>query len=194
MTSVKLNLGFEYYILKNNLSLGLVSHSKLFKGILTEEITSSINAKPNEWINATLSYSLFNGMFSTFGAAFGIRTGIIHWFAAADYIPSQKTTLALSDLGINFSSISIPIPYNSKLLNFSCGMNIVFDRPEMIERKSIENKIRKFEGLRNTNPFSKFNTNINKKTSSSTTSKIKSKSTGLHKSINNNDCNCEWDK
>ncbi len=127
-TTAKLNLGFEYNLIQDKLNLGLLSYSQLFRFILTEELTASMNSHPLHWLDASLSYSIVNGRFSTYGAGLGVKTGFIHWFVAADYIPFYKASLSLSDLGFKNSGINIPIPYNSTTFNLSAGMNIVFDK------------------------------------------------------------------
>jgi len=129
-TTGKVNLGVEYSLLKDKLSLGVLSYSQLFRSIVTEEITLSANSHPYHWLDASLSYSLVNGRFSTLGAGVGIRTGIFEWFAAADYIPLQTKTLTLQEMGIHNTGINIGIPYNSKYFNLSAGMNIVFNKSE----------------------------------------------------------------
>jgi len=134
VTTAKINLGFEYSLLNDKINLGLLSYTRLFKYILIEEITGSVNARPNKWLNASLSYSLLNGRLSTIGAGLGVKSGIFHWFMAADYIPLEKATLSLSDLGVGNPQINIPIPYNSKRFNLSVGMNLVLDKKERANR------------------------------------------------------------
>ena len=138
-TTAKINLGFEYNLLKDKLSFGLLSYSQLFRNVIAEELTASVNAKPNKWLNATLSYSLFNGGLSTIGAGLGIKTGIFHWFLAADYIPFQKATLSLSEMGVSNSNIKIPIPYNSTSFNLALGLNIVFDKKIHMKKGLLRN-------------------------------------------------------
>jgi hypothetical protein len=137
-TNAKLNLGFEYSFLKDKMSVGLLSHSQLYINTLTEEITGLVNARPFQWLDASLSYSLFNGRFSTFGAGLGLRTGLFHWFFAADYIPFEKASLSLSDFGVITPNINIPVPYNSTTFNLSAGVNIVFDK----KNKSVKGLVR----------------------------------------------------
>jgi len=139
-TTAKINLGFEYNLLNDKINLGLLSYTRLFKYIFIEEITGSVNAKPSKWLNATVSYSLLNGRLSTIGAGLGVKSGIFHWFMAADFIPFEKATLSLSDLGANNPKFDIPIPYNSKRFNLSVGMNLVFD-----------NKVRANRGVHSSN-------------------------------------------
>lgn len=118
-TPTTLNVGAEYALMETKLTLGLLSRTQLFKKILTEEITLSLNAKPVDWFNASVSTSLFAGRLSSVGTAFGLRTGFVHWFLAADYIPFQKSTF-----------YGFPIPYTTEVFNFALGINLVFDQPE----------------------------------------------------------------
>lgn len=127
-TSARFNLGVEYSLLNDKISVGFLSYSRLFKNVLSEELTGSVNTKPIKGLNVALSYSLFNGRFSTIGAGLGLKTGMFYWFVAADYIPFQKSTLSLSSLGTNYPIINIPIPYNSTTFNISLGMNLVFNK------------------------------------------------------------------
>ena len=141
-TTAKLNLGFEYSFLKDKMSVGLLSHSQLYINTLTEEITGSVNTRPFHWLDASLSYSLINGRFSTFGAGLGLKTGLFHWFFAADYIPFEKATLSLSGLSAGSSKMYIPVPYNSTTFNLSAGVNIVFDKKIRSDRGLVRSKRR----------------------------------------------------
>ena len=127
-TTAKLNLGFEYSLVNDKISVGILSYSRLFKNILTEELTGSVNARPLKGFNISLSYSVINGGFNTIGAGLGVKTGPLYWFVAADYIPFQKSTLSITTDGTNFPKIKIPIPNNSTTFNLSTGMNIIFNK------------------------------------------------------------------
>jgi len=162
-TTAKLNIGFEYSLFKDKLSFGILSYSQLFKNIPIEELTGSVNTRPFAWLDASLSYSVFNGRMSTLGAGIGLKTGLLHWFVAADYIPFEKATLSLSDLGTNYPKINIPIPYNSRCFNLSVGMNIVMNKKEK------ENKFIK-------KPKNSSSLNLQN---------------GLHQWDNGKDCNCD---
>ncbi|MDD4990715.1 MAG: DUF5723 family protein [Paludibacter sp.] len=130
-TNAKLNLGAEYKFLSNKLSVGLLYRQIYSANYINHEITTSVNAVPYDWLNASLSYSVLNGS-NTFGAGLGVRTGFIHWFAALDYLPLRKTTLKSLSI-FNTTLKNIPLPYNTKSSNFSIGVNIVFD--EFIHQK-----------------------------------------------------------
>ena len=135
-TTSKLNLGIEYELVDKILSLGLLSRTYIFKKSVSEEITTSINAHPIDWFNASASYSFVNGRFGTIGAGIGLRTGFVHWFLAADYIPFEKT------------SYSIPLPYKSTVFNLAIGVNLVFDA----NKKSKIRSNQKMNKQSNSNP------------------------------------------
>jgi len=57
-TLAKMNIGAEYSFLKDKMSSGLLSASALRKEKVYEELTASINIKPQNWFNLSLSYSV----------------------------------------------------------------------------------------------------------------------------------------
>ncbi|MFM2291311.1 MAG: hypothetical protein RIS29_1124 [Bacteroidota bacterium] len=116
----KINIGGEYSVLNNKLSFGLLSTTSIFRSTAFEEITASVNGRPLEWFNLSASYSIMNGRTSNIGAGLGLRTGILHWFLAADYIPLKYTASYPVTSGFK-----TPLPYNTKALNLSFGFNIV---------------------------------------------------------------------
>jgi len=191
-TTAKLNLGMEYSLLEDKLSIGLLSHTQFFKKTVTEEITTSVNARPSQWLDVSLSYSLLNGRFNTIGAGFGLQTGFIHWFFAADYLSFQNVNVTLSDVGIAHLNNSISIPYNSNRLNAAVGVNLVLDsHVNKMRRKKIE--IAKRLGLRNTYKKLTNKTAIilpgKNKIFNTTTQKT---SDGLNTKKSNQDCHCNW--
>ena len=129
-TTAKINLGAEYALFDNTLSFGLLSFSSIFKRTITEELTASINYRPSHWINATLSYSAFNGRFGSLGAGLGIKTGFIHWLVAADYIPAERATFSPSYISPNYPTFKILAPYNILRFNLAIGMTIVIDKSD----------------------------------------------------------------
>ena len=195
-TTAKLNLGFEYKMLNDKLSAGLLSRTQLFKKTITEEVTTSVNVRPAKWFNATLSYSVMNGNGSSVGAGIGLTTGIFQWFVSADYIPFQKVDVPLSDINSNLPNFKVPIPYNSEVFNLSLGMNLVFNAHEKENKKEKVERVYEAAGLKNANK--KSNSNINSTKSKSNTyrsktnnRKLNSKS-GLHNTNPTNDCRCDW--
>lgn len=179
-TTTKLNLGVAYNILNDRLGFGLLSRTQFFKKTATEEITASINARPYDWLNTSISYSSMNGSLSTIGAGFGLRTGFIHWFAAADYIPFRKSTFNFSRLTQDYPDIDIPIPYNSKSYNLSFGINLVFDEFRFRVKGLKSKNAQKSASLKNTDSETSFKNN-----------RILNTRSGLYRSKNKNDCHCE---
>jgi outer membrane protein OmpA-like peptidoglycan-associated protein len=137
-TSPKLNIGAEYAFLEDKLSLGLLSRTLKHNKSYFEELTASINGRPVEWFNASLSYSVLNGRMSNAGAGIGIKTGFVNWFLSADYVPFTYATLPISSPNATFD---LPLGYNSKGLNLALGVNLVFgnrkdaDHDGVIDRK-----------------------------------------------------------
>jgi len=137
-TSPKLNIGVEYAFLKNKLSVGLLSRTLLHHKVPYEELTASINGRPIDWFNMSLSYSVLNGRMSNIGAGLGLRTGFIHWFLSADYIPVKYATVDLTSASLQANN---PVPYSTKGINMALGINFVFgnrldeDRDGVIDRK-----------------------------------------------------------
>lgn len=122
-TTPKLNVGAEYGFFENKLSLGLLSRTILRNTVLYEELTASVNAKPANWFDLSLSYSVLNGRFSNIGAGLGLRTGFIHWFVSADYIPLSYTTDKLVSVS---DKIYLSPPYNTKGVNLAFGITFAF--------------------------------------------------------------------
>jgi hypothetical protein len=116
-TPAILNMGVEYTFLDKKMSVGLLSRSQFFKNIISEEVTLSVNARPSDRFNASLSTSFFEGRFESIGAGVGLRTGFVHWTLAADYIPFQRSAYQ-----------GIPIPYTTKTFNLALGVQLVFDK------------------------------------------------------------------
>ena len=128
----KINVGAEFAFLDNKLSLGVLSRTLLVNSTVNEEVTASVNGRPADWINLSLSYSVFNGKMSNIGAGLGLRTGFLHWFLSADYIPLDRTSIP---------SFSIPIPYNTKGINLGIGLTIVLGNVKDADRDGVPDKL-----------------------------------------------------
>jgi len=137
-TTAKLNIGVEYAFFDNKLSVGLLSRTMFHNSVPYEELTASVNGRPIDWFNLSASYSILNGRMSNIGAGLGLRTGFLHWFLAADYVPINYATVTT---GSNSSTSNISVPYNTKGLNLSIGINFVFgnrkdaDKDGVIDRR-----------------------------------------------------------
>lgn len=136
-TSPKLNIGAEYGFYENRLSLGLLSKTTLYGSRLAQEVTTSVNGRPVEWFNMSLSYSFLSGRANNIGVGVGVRTGFLHWFAAADYVPFSYATLPLQ---AGSAKINLPVSYNSKGMNLAFGVNIVFGNRKDDDHDGVVNK------------------------------------------------------
>ncbi len=121
-TTPKINVGAEYAFFENKLSVGVLSRTMLHNSSVYEEVTASINGRPVNWFDLSLSYSVMNGRMSNIGAGLGLRTWILHWFLSADYIPLSYAGV---QLGNNSSKITT-LPYNTKGFNFALGLTFAF--------------------------------------------------------------------
>lgn len=120
-TSPKINIGAEYAFFNNKMSVGLLSRTLIHNKVAYEELTGSLNLRPTTWFDLSGSYSILNGRASNVGAGLGLRTGFIHWFVSADYVPLKYATV-----NIDNNNTKMPVPYNTKGMNFAVGVNFVF--------------------------------------------------------------------
>ena len=130
----KINVGAELSFLDNKLSLGLLSRTILMDDTIhrvNQEVTFSINGRPAEWVNLSVSYSLFNGK-QSLGAGLGLRTGPLHWFLSADYVPLSNNSLYLKNM--------IPIPYNRNGFNIGLGLTIALGNRKDADRDGVNDK------------------------------------------------------
>jgi len=138
--NAKLNLGAEYGFFDNKLSLGVLSRTIMHNSILAEELTASINAKPIDWFNLALSYSVYNGRMSNLGAGLGLRTGFLNWFVSADYIP---LSYAKVPLGNGSPVSSMPAPYNTKYVNLAFGISFTFGNRKDADKDGVIDRLDK---------------------------------------------------
>lgn len=136
-TSPKLNIGAEYSFLENALSVGLLSRTIKHNKTYFEELTASVNGRPVDWFNMSLSYSALNGRFSNVGAGIGLKTGFLNWFFTADYLPLSYATLPLNISGGTFDA---PIAYNTKGLNFAVGVNLILGNRKDTDHDGVVDK------------------------------------------------------
>jgi len=136
-TSPKLNIGAEYTFLDNALSVGLLSRTIKHDKTYFEELTASVNGRPVDWFNMSLSYSILNGRMSNIGTGISLNTGFLNWFFAADYMP-----LSYASLPVNFQNgvFDAPIAYNSKGMNFSFGVNLVLGNRKDTDHDGVVDK------------------------------------------------------
>lgn len=115
MVTMNANIGIEYGILKNKISFGLLSRTKVKGRVATEEVTLAANFRPAEWFKTSLTYSFVNGRWNNLGLGLNLRMGPINTFLIADYIPLNWAHLKDGDN-------KYTVPYNTQRVNVQMGM------------------------------------------------------------------------
>jgi hypothetical protein len=110
-----MNVGLEYEAWVNNLSVGLLSSTRLLGSQTMTELTLSGNYNPEKvkWLAATLSYSFMHNNFNSVGLALHLApTKGLNFFIASDYwIPKvNKEFLPTTSKAMNIQfGLAIPI-------------------------------------------------------------------------------------
>ena len=89
--SSRLNVGAEYSIWDNRFGVGLLSSTLFYKKNIMTDLTASANFRPFNWLSTTVSYTLLNGQYNTFGAGLQFRVAPWNMFIAVDRIPLHFT-------------------------------------------------------------------------------------------------------
>lgn len=141
--SPKMNVSAEFGLLKNKLSLGLLSRSMLRDQHLIHELTTAFNIRPSEWLNLGLSYSITNGNMSNIGFGGSIRAGKLNIFLTADYIPVKYVSMDLQQFNPAIPAINIPLGYDKNRMNIGLGFNFVFGSRKDADKDRISDKFDK---------------------------------------------------
>lgn len=115
-----LNVGVEYAILRNRISIGLLSHTEFCNKMKFTELTASLNLRPLNWLSATFSHTFLNqNQPGVFGFALNIHPSVINIFVGVDYLDFNMVRYK-----------NIPIPRNMNSLNVYAGVGFNFGRPK----------------------------------------------------------------
>ncbi len=112
----RLYLGGKYQII-DQISVGLLTRTEIFKGRIREQLTLSANFYPIKEIAASLSYSIMNNTYNNFGLGLSFKPGPFNIYIISDNIP---LTFAVEQ------SSGVPIPHKARTLNLRFGFNLVF--------------------------------------------------------------------
>lgn len=111
MLRMNMNIGAEYEVIKNKLSLGALYSNRFGNYFSTSEFTFSLNTHFSTWLYTSLSYSFIHSKFDTFGFALHLAPSKgVNLFLASDY--------AIPHISSEF------IPTTSKAINLQFGMSI----------------------------------------------------------------------
>jgi hypothetical protein len=96
------------YALKNGMSLGLLSRTGISRYNVEQIVTLSASSDINEWLSATVTYSLMNSHYNNLGLGLSARRGIWNLYMVSDNIASTI------------------VPQQKRNVNFWLGLNLVF--------------------------------------------------------------------
>ena len=123
--TANVNVGIEYGILKNKISFGALSNTRINQSRVMEEITVAVNFRPADWFKTYFSYTFFDGRYNNIGWGVNLRMGAVNTFLVLDYIPLSWAKT--SNLYENQTK-AIPIPYGTQKFNIQAGMTFNFGR------------------------------------------------------------------
>lgn len=113
MLRMNMNIGAEYEIIENKLSLGSLYSLRFGNYFTTSEFTLSANTHFSSWLYTSLSYSFIHSKFDTFGFALHLAPSKgLNLFLSSDYaLPHVSSEfLPTTSRGINFQmGVSIPL-------------------------------------------------------------------------------------
>lgn len=115
--SPKMHIGIDGKFVDNKVGVSLYSKTQLYNKRLMEELTIGVTARPCNWFNAAITYSLLNGQWSNLGAGLGLRLGPFQLTASMDYIPLVYAYK---------KDIKYALPYKTPGVNANLGLAIVW--------------------------------------------------------------------
>jgi hypothetical protein len=118
-----ISLGGSYNVTKQ-ITLGLLSYSKIIGSQIREALTLSANINLGNAFSTSLSYTAENYQWDNLGAGLAFRAGVAQFYLVTDRIPIMWNI-------IKNDNSSIPLPANWNTFNLRLGMNLVFgNRPK----------------------------------------------------------------
>ncbi|MGD0753567.1 MAG: DUF5723 family protein [Bacteroidales bacterium] len=111
-------LGGSYNVTKQ-ITLGLLSYSKIIGSQIREALTLSANINLGNAFSTSLSYTAENYQWDNLGAGLAFRAGVAQFYLVTDRIPIMWNI-------IKNDNSSIPLPANWNTFNLRLGMNLVF--------------------------------------------------------------------
>ena len=113
---VKVYLGVKYQII-DEISVGLLSRSEIYKGRVRQQLSLSANFYPIKMFSASFNYTIMNRTFNNFGLGIALKAGPFNWYIISDNIP----LVYARELSSN-----IILPHKARTVNFRMGFNLVF--------------------------------------------------------------------
>ncbi len=128
MVNPRINIGIDANFWENRIGLGIYSQTKFVNSQVYEEVTIGAALRPCHWFQLAASYSFLNGKANNIGAALGFVTYEgIGLTLAADYVPCMYADYE-----------GIPLPYGTKGINLTLGLNIVINHKQDKDRDGVK--------------------------------------------------------
>lgn len=108
-------------------SLGFLSESHIYSGVVKEAVTLSANAYLGRVLSASMSYTVANYSYNNIGAGLALKTGPLQFYVIADKIPLgwDKAYYEKNDTA---EPGSFSFPKDMNLININVGLNIIFGK------------------------------------------------------------------
>ena len=106
------------YKLTRDLSLGLLSYSRIIGKQINEALTFSANVNLGNSFSTSICYTLANHRADNLGAGLAFRAGVIQLYMLADRLPITWNKIS----GDN----TLVMPANWNTINIRLGLNLVF--------------------------------------------------------------------
>jgi len=113
-----ITLGGSYNVTRN-ISVGLLSYSRIIGRQMREALTLSANLNVGNIVSTSLSYTASNHRYDNFGAGIAFRAGVAQFYLLSDRIPVSWNK-------IKDDNSTIVLPANWNTFNLRLGMNLVF--------------------------------------------------------------------
>lgn len=124
MLPVGLNAGASYNV-SRNLTLGLLSNTRMIGKQVRESLTLSTNFSLGTSLSTSFSYTAANHRYDNFGAGLMLRLAFMQVYVLSDNIPVVWNRLEEYDTMGNAES-TILVPDNWNTIDIRFGMNLVF--------------------------------------------------------------------
>jgi len=96
LLSSRLNVGAEYSVANDKIAFGLLSSTLYANKALFPDLTASVNFRPCNWFQPTISYSVldaFNTHYRSIGAGVQLKLAMFNMYLAIDKIPVGKKSI-----------------------------------------------------------------------------------------------------
>jgi Family of unknown function (DUF5723) len=113
-----ISVGGSYNVTKQ-LSVGLLSYSRIIGKQIREALTLSANINLGNALSTSISYTAENYQYDNLGAGLAFRAGVAQFYLVTDRIPIMWNRITNDN-----SNIILPANWNT--INLRLGMNLVF--------------------------------------------------------------------